>query len=379
MTKRAAALLLIPALTVFAVVSACATRHRPPSPSMAGPLVGSGLDPAGGDAPSAMAARRTGTAAASIEPWKNGDRTGEKISTGNYEIKTTLRNGDLRRFLPQFAEAALVQYRTALGELPPPKSRLETYIFGSRDEWRANTRERLGDEAEQYMSLGRGGYTSRATAILYDIGPNDTLTILAHEGWHQYTQSTFEDELPVWLEEGIAAYMEGYRIAPDTGQPIFSAWRNLERFGEMRDADRRGRLIPLGELLQKSPQEFLAEGRERLLVYYAQVWALIHFLNVGLDEAHRDGLRALLRDAVDGRIGQRVIAHARSDSDRSAIRRALSRGGVRAIPGPVLATAYFGSDIAALSERYDAFLKQITARGAGEAIWRGTSPIKPAP
>ena len=311
----------------------------------------------------------------SVEPWTNGSRAGERIITGHYSIRTTVRNGDLRRLLPKFAEAALAQYASALGELPHPSGTLETLVFGSRDEWAAYTKERLGPEAAAYMELGRGGYTSRATAILYDIGPNDTLTILAHEGWHQYSQSVFREELPVWLEEGIATFMEGHRIAPDSGDAIFSSWRNLERFGELREAVRRERLIPLEELLQKTPQEFLAEGRERLLVYYAQVWALTHFFAEGANGKYRAALVGLLTDAVTGQISRTLKDWMSTNDDRRAIQRAMSRGGIRGLPGTLVARGYFSENFAEFAAQYDAFVRQICGRGSGEFIWRGVSPI----
>lgn len=369
-----------PILVTALLIGGCTVARDVPAPTATTPVLPTPIGEGVGDG-GAAALRRASPAPSTVlvEPWTNGKKSGERIMTDHYSLRTTLRNGDLRRFLPTFVETALAHYTSALGNLPQPSAKLETYIFGSRDEWETFTRERLGSEAGAYMGLGRGGYTSRACAILYDIGPNDTLTILAHEGWHQYTQSVFREELPVWLEEGIATYMEGYRIAPDSGDPIFGAWRNLERFGELRDAVRRDRLIPLQELLERSPQEFLAQGREQLLIYYAEVWALVHFLNSSADEIHRNGLRRLLSDATEGRIGATILAGCASPDARRSVERALSRGGVRALPGPTVAATYFGGDLAALSDRFDAFIKEITVRGAGEAIWRGTSPIKPAP
>ena len=381
LTRAAGVAVLVSLTTLMPCMSCAAPRqldHGNPAaitPVMPIPSEGG----VGDGGASALRRGATPLSASTVEPWTHGTRTGERIATGHYKIRTTLRNGDMRRFLPRFVEAALVQYTSALGELPSPSLQMETWIFGSRDEWTAFTRERLGEEASAYIELGRGGYTSRAAAILYDIGPNDTLTILAHEGWHQYSQSVFREELPVWLEEGISTFMEGHRIVPETGEPLFMAWRNLERFGELRDAVRRGRLIPLEELLVRTPQHFLAEGRDQLLVYYAQMWALVHFLNEGGSKRCRDGLRELLADATRGAVSERIRAAAVSDEERRAIDRSLLRGGIRALPGSTVARVYFGSDLTALADAYRDFVGQITARGAGEAIWRGATPIKSPP
>jgi hypothetical protein len=173
-----------------------------------------------------------------------------------------------------FLPTALDHYRSAMVPLPAPDEPIEVFLFGSRTEWLGYTRERLPQEAAMYEKIGRGGYTVEGDAVLYDIGRWDTFTIASHEGWHAYTQRVFRHSLPVWLEEGIACYMEGVRGGVDGAPPTFIPWRNFERFGELRDVVARNRLIPLEELVQGTPQDALANGRTTLLGYYAQVWAL---------------------------------------------------------------------------------------------------------
>src|SRR6185503_10436721 len=92
----------------------------------------------------------------------------------------------------------------------------------------------------------------------------DTLAIAAHEGWHQYTQETFKHQLPIWLEEGIATYMEGYRSSRDA-EPEFLPWANFERRDALRDAVRSKKLIGMDELLTRSPQSFLSHSKDSLL------------------------------------------------------------------------------------------------------------------
>ena len=81
--------------------------------------------------------------------------------------------------------------------------------------------------------------------------------IAAHEGWHQYTQTTFQNPLPVWLEEGLACYMEGFGWNREgTGTPTFNAWKNPERFDALARAYRENRLQPLDSLFRYAPQDF---------------------------------------------------------------------------------------------------------------------------
>lgn len=308
-----------------------------------------------------------------VTEWEEGGSRGQQIATPHFTIRTSIGNQELRRFIPVFLERGLRQYTNAICRLPEPNRPLETFIFGSRDAWAKFTRKRLGGDADIYLGLGRGGYTTKSTAVLYDIGPNDTLTIVAHEGWHQYSQSVFREELPVWLEEGIATYMEGFRV-DEQRAPVFAAWRNFERFGELREAARSENLIPLQDLLERSPQQFLADGKDRLLVYYAQVWALTHFLVDGLEGRYRSQFSDLLQDAVRGSISTSLLAAAEDSEAREALQRGLARGGIRALPGPIVASAYFGRDIDDLAREYEDFVRRLCVRGSGDAIWRGQMP-----
>src|SRR5690606_28941593 len=148
-------------------------------------------------------------------------------------------------------------------------------------------------------------------SVLYYIDrysfPYDTLAIAAHEGWHQYTQQTFKHQLPVWLEEGIATYMEGFR-RNDDGVLVFTPAANRERQETLRRAVRRGHLIPLNDLLTRTPQSFLGSSKETLLVYYAQVWALTNFLAEGENGRYRAALAEVLTDAAEGRLVGRLAA-----------------------------------------------------------------------
>jgi len=308
-----------------------------------------------------------------VTAWEEGGSRAQQIATPHFTIRTSIGNQELRRFIPVFLERGLRQYTNAICRLPEPNKPLETFIFGSRDAWAKFTRKRLGSDADIYLGLGRGGYTTKSTAVLYDIGPNDTLTIVAHEGWHQYSQSVFREELPVWLEEGIATYMEGFRV-DEQRAPVFAAWRNFERFGELREAVRRENLIPLQDLLERSPQQFLGDGKDRLLVYYAQVWAFTHFLVDGLEGRHRAQLTELLQDAVRGSISASLLASADDSDARDSLQRGLARGGIRALPGPMVASVYFGRNLDELARDYEDFVRRLCVRGAGDAIWRGQMP-----
>lgn len=313
-----------------------------------------------------------GTAGESITtlPWEFRGNPGRLHATRSARIHSTLPDGSLDRALPAFVERAISHYRTALVELPELTEPMDTFILGSRSQWEQLTRDRLGRAAGPYLAMGKGGFTTDGDAILYDIGPLDTLTIVAHEGWHQYTQRVFKNPLPLWLEEGIACWMEAVR--PGRGQSAsspFMPWRNHERFSELRNGMRRGDLIPLEALLDSTPEQFLRQGKDRMLLYYAQVWALVHFLREGEGGRYEPSLRELLLDAAEGRLLPRMT-HSQSFPNPTA--RSMH---LHSRVGKWVALEYFNPRFAEFKEQYESFLREITRPGAAGRVWQGESPL----
>lgn len=296
-----------------------------------------------------------------VTPWRFAAYPGQLLKTPNFHIYTTVEIEDFVEQLPLFYELALAHYTTVLGELPQPDNILETYLFHDRRQWQAKTKQMLPNQSNIFSMLGRGGFTTRGIAVLYYIDwrnsrtSRDTFAIAAHEGWHQYTQQTFKHHLPVWLEEGLATYMESFSLAHD-GTPQFRPWTNRERRMALARAARDEALIPLKELLQRSPQSFLETGRDRLLSYYAQVWALTRFL-VEYDEGrYRKGLEEVLQDAAHGRLTGRLMG---SEAIGSGRRRGVA---MTSRVGPWIILEYMNRDLDEFEAQYLEFVQSLTSR-----------------
>ncbi len=303
----------------------------------------------------------------SVEAWTFGGRPGRAISTPSFRVYTTLADGALVSRVPRFLELALLHYTSELGELSRPQKELETYVMASRPQWAELTQRITGDLSETYLRIQRGGYAFEGRGVFFDIGPQDTLAIAAHEGWHQYTQATFQSGLPVWLEEGIACYMEGFRWdATDPHRPLFLPWANAERFDMLRGTASRGHLVGLPELLGSRPQDLLKQAGDGTLRFYAQAWALVHFLNEGEGGKHRESLRRLLRDAQAGQLGQTLRAGLGAEEGRRAMFSRRGDGVLR---------VYFNSSAAEMDGAYQAFIKTVVRPGGRDDVVLGRSPV----
>jgi hypothetical protein len=310
------------------------------------------------------AGARSAAVVVSEERWTFAGRDGSVIRTPHYRLFTTTRDERLRDRAPVFLEHALAHYRSSIVDLPAPPQKLDTYLMDNRPQWVLVTKRLMGDAAEEIEQIQRGGFASRGIGVYWDLGVYDTLAVAAHEGWHQYTQRTFRDPLPVWLEEGLAVYMEGHRWR--VREPRFVPWANVERFDRLRELVRDDRLVPLPELLEMAPNDHLADTGGALLDFYAQVWALTHFLKEGSEGRYRVGLGRLLRDAQSGEL--RVALGARLGPGAGAAALASRRG-------PAVFEAYVDEDLASAGLAFEAFCRDVTRTGAREAIAVGRSPV----
>lgn len=319
--------------------------------------------------PSVMSATPTTSVIESVEPWTFQGAPGQIVRTAHYRIFTTERDPAYSGRLPDFLEIALTHYRTSITSLPPPKLRLDTYLMDTRTQWVRITQQLLGADGERFSHIQRGGFATRGVGVYFDIGVFDTMAVAAHEGWHQYAQRTFRETLPVWLEEGLGTYMEGHKW--DGDEPIFLPWANIERFDQLRAAAANGTLLSLEELLSTTPQEIPPSSTDRLVTWYAQVWSLAHFLFEGEHHRYRPALRAMMRDAAEGRYRRTLLVRL----GRAAGLHAISTG--RGV-GPL--EAYLDAKISEVSLEYDLFVRLVVASGSRDRIVAGRTPLpEPGP
>lgn len=304
---------------------------------------------------------RTPDSAPVVEPWSFRGDPGTLTRTRYWRVFSTADDSTLNSVLPGFLERCMARYRTELGSLPAPALRLDTFVLRDRAAWADLTRQAMGPDANAFLAIERGGFSSGGRGLFWNVGLRDTLSLAAHEGWHQYTQRTFRDELPVWLEEGLATYFEGFRIDPrEPGERLiqFDPRANRERWRVLADAAQDGRLMPLSGVVE-APAEALVQSDDATgLLLYAQAWALVLFLKEDEQGRWAAGLSAALRDAAEGRLHRWIEYRA---GQQAAVQTRTERRGAG------LLTAYISQDISLLEARYDAFVRAL-ARAPQSAL-----------
>jgi tetratricopeptide (TPR) repeat protein len=174
---------------------------------------------------------------------------------------------DVARRLEQFRIALASVVTDARRPLPLPTV---VYVFGSRVALQPFLPERGGRPA------ALRGYFHRdadENAIAMALGEDDESTsIIFHEYAHLLVQR--KRPLPIWLNEGLAEYFSTFAVTSrgrtaDIGRPIARHVRVL-----------RQTFLPLSQLLAVSASSELYDEGQRRSIFYAEAWALTHYLMV---------------------------------------------------------------------------------------------------
>lgn len=295
---------------------------------------------------------RPGTAVSEIQvtrqPWSYRHLTGTQITTDHFDIYTTVEDQELLDYLPAFVEACYRQYADLLAAPQGPNPHLQTHIFANRTQMAEFTRHKYPRRSDVYGRVGVGGFAEHGSCVTFYTRPRAyMLSTIAHEGLHQYFAGHFKQQIPAWLNEGLATYCEGFDLR--RRQPVFTPRRNLSRLNSLREALAADTLIPLTELLQTHAGKVIVQARSRMTrTYYAQVWALIVFLRHGTDERYAAGFAKMLADVAAGRLTARARAAGITAEKPSAT-----------VTGETVFRAYITEDLTGFEKQYRDFMREL--------------------
>lgn len=295
-----------------------------------------------------------------LRPWSHEDRAGVWIETPHFDIYTTVQDERLREGLATALESVYRQLAMKFPPNPGSSPRATTYVFESRAQWERFLQGRFPARSADDPRIRAGVLTQGSVSALYFTTHRETLTTAAHEAWHQYAHQVLSAPLPAWLDEGLACYFESFDFTHDP--PRFSPRTNPLRLEHLRNAVLSDRQFPLHDLLTTHADAVLAQDNSIITqTYYAQLWALMLFLQQGPSSEYRAAFDRLLRDVGDGSLPIRV--------------RAATLGQVEASPasfGRTVFALYFSTPGADMEALYRQFLVDLTGMVAVSP-----SPVSP--
>jgi hypothetical protein len=290
-----------------------------------------------------------------VEVWNNEYGPGLKLTTAHYEIFTTLLEPILLGRISEFIESAYKAYNHQLPEPIETKTKFTIYLFADRRQWEDFTNNFAGEQAEIFCLIKAGAYCHNGACVAYDIGSERTFSVLAHEGWHQFSDKHFKFRLPSWLDEGVAMLFET-QVAED-GTFDFEPAENAYRLDALKKTMSKDKMLPLRDLIATTPGDVLATDQtEAVMGFYSQSYALIRFLRETGGGERLDDYRRLLADGLRGNwpldeVSKKIAA------DRNIPRNILWNHHVSL----VLFHEYIGYDYGPVEKEYLAFCRQIVA------------------
>jgi hypothetical protein len=290
-----------------------------------------------------------------VEVWNNQYGPGLKLTTTHYEIFTTLLEPLILRHSAGLIESAYKAYNRQLPEPIETKTKFTIYLFADRRQWEDFTNNFAGEQAEIFRRIKAGAYCHNGTCVAYDIGIKRTFSVLAHEGWHQFSSRHFKFRLPSWLDEGVAMLFETQRT--EDGTFGFEPAENAYRLDALKKTLSKDKMLPLRDLIATTPGDVLATDQtEAVIGFYSQSYALIRFLREAGDGERLDDYRRLLADGLRGdwpldEVSKKIAA------DRNIPRNILWNHFVSL----VLFHEYIGDDYEPVEKEYLAFCRQIVA------------------
>jgi len=280
-----------------------------------------------------------------IEEWKYQTRTGRVLRTDHYEIFTTLTEPRLLDSIPQAVETMYAFYRNMTPTAREPEKPMPVYLFSARAEWEHFTRRLTGPRAATFLKVRNGGFMEQGVSVIEYVSHEVTFPLLAHEGYHQFLHHCANRDVPAWLNEGVAVACEGQRWGA-SGLKAFDPWHNSLRRNTLADGLLRNETIPLARLLRINAGHVVGGSTREISMYYGQVWALVLFLQSGLDDKYAESFAALMRAVGNEDLEARARAgHVTSDTRRYSYGRALFE-------------AFFPGELEEIEREYVAFMRR---------------------
>ena len=119
--------------------------------------------------------------------------------------------------------------------------------------------------------------------------------VVQHEGFHQFAYAFFGNELPPWLNEGLAEFfgesvVEGARVVVGQASP--------QSVGKVRGAVEQGKYIPFRDLLLMDSDRWNGNVQSMsatAAMQYPQSWSMVHFLVYAEDGRYEPMFRDMLK------------------------------------------------------------------------------------
>jgi tetratricopeptide (TPR) repeat protein len=230
-----------------------------------------------------------------IDPPVRVSKDWKRLRTPNVDVVGNASDQELRTALKQIED-----FRGGLLALFPGlklTSRLATTMVVLKDFNSFRTFQPRDERGRRRENIA-GYFTTTPTMnymVLGAYGDRDaTLQVVFHEYTHFIVQQNFRS-LPLWVNEGVADFYSTFRSNYKDGQSLVGG-APAGRLGTLRE---RG-VMPLDRILTNDGAAAVYRDPGMIQAFYAQSWALVHYLQLGNNGKRRGQLSAYLHALDQG-------------------------------------------------------------------------------
>lgn len=213
-----------------------------------------------------------------------------RLKTPNFTLVGNSSENDLR-----LVATKLEQFRTTFGRIFPSAKLTSSIptnviVFKSSSSYKPYKPKRGDGKADEWIA----GYFQAGEDVNYitlstEGEKADTYGTIFHEYVHSLLNTTFgKSSVPPWFNEGLAEYYQTFQIEEDQKAIL----------GNLQDEHLRllqqTKLIPLDQFFAIDNYSLHRNANHSRSIFYAQAWALIHYLIQGNGGANVDGLGKFL-------------------------------------------------------------------------------------
>ncbi|HVP73762.1 MAG TPA: DUF1570 domain-containing protein, partial [Phycisphaerales bacterium] len=207
------------------------------------------------------------------------DRSPER-KVGYYWIKTDLPAAQANA-LARHLNLMYEEYSRRLASLPlRGQEKLNVLIFNDPQDYLLTLRARFGVNAQ-----GTGGMffvTPAGAALAFwtkDLPQRRIEHVVQHEGFHQFAFSRFGDDLPMWVNEGLAEFF-GESVMVD--DKLILGQTTPRVLDAIKNGIEKDEFVPFRSMLSMSPAKWnAAVSNGDAAMNYHQAWSMVHFLVYG--------------------------------------------------------------------------------------------------
>ncbi len=169
------------------------------------------------------------------------------------------------------------------------RKKFDFYLFARPQDYQA-AGGRPGSPG-MYVAQGRDG-----KLLVLAVSRGDLLWyIIQHEGFHQFVQQVIGENVPLWLNEGLAEY---FGVAQWTGDAFVTGWMPPDKVARVKFYIRTGQILSFDKMLTLSNTDW---RNRRDTLHYDQAWSMVHFLVHGMEGRFQPGFSAFIDSLGRGR------------------------------------------------------------------------------